>query len=504
MSKGGGKQTQTTTNEPWKAAQPYLTDLLARGQQLSNQPAQYFPGSTVVGATGAEGAAWDARNAYNSNVFGGGYLDYGSAAGALNNTMGGNTPTANMAGQLAPQATNLLSGGFGAPDTSGISGIQIPGASNAAANIGNYGFGTSLDASGRAPQFGVAGNLDARGAYQNMLSGQPDYQGVQGAIEAANAPLLRQFNEQILPGLNERATFNNNQTGGIKGLNRVLPELGERMSMNAQNITNQERIRALDAQERAANAVSQGGFQGYGLGLNTAQGERGLEQALAGMGLSADTTRGNMQLSDTAANQGSAQLGLQQQGMLQDVNSGYRQDLLGYGSLAGQLGSNATSQALQAAGLFPALNAEGRSPGDDAMSYAGYDRMLQEQLLGSQMDRFNYMRDQPYNNLGWYGSLLNGTVSPYGTSTQTGKQSSSFGLGDLAQAGLGLYMFSDRRLKSRVEQIGETPAGIPIYRYEIFGRDEIGVMADEVAEIIPAAVHRHWSGFDMVDYAQVR
>jgi hypothetical protein len=505
MSKGGGKQTQTTTNEPWKAAQPYITDLLARGKSLSQQPAQYFPGSTVVGATGAEGAAWDARNAYNSNVFGGGHLDYGSAAGALNGAMGGNTPLASMAGMLAPQATQLLSGGFAAPNTSGISGIQIPGGSNAAANIGNYGFGTSLDASGRAPQFGVAGNLDARGAYQNMLSGQPDYAGTQGAIEAANAPLLRQFNEEILPGLNTRATFNNNQTGGIKGLNRVLPELGERMSMNAQNITNQERIRALDAQERAAGAVSQGGFQGYGLGLSTAQGERGLEQALAGMGLSADTTRGNMQLSDTAANQSGASLGLQQQGMLQDVNSGYRQDLLGYGSLAGQLGGNSTAQALQAAGLFPALNAEGRSPGDDAMAYAGYDRGLQEQLLGSQVDRFNYLRDQPYNNLGWYGSLLNGTVSPYGTSSSTGRNEQSTKGGDVLQAAAAIaMMFSDRRLKSRIEQIGATLAGIPIYRYQIFGRDEIGVMADEVAEIIPTAVHRHWSGFDMVDYAQVR
>lgn len=503
MSKGGGKQTQTTTNEPWAAAKPYLLDLMSRGQQLANKPAQYFPGSTVVGATGAEGQAWDARNAYNRNVFGGGYLDYGSAAGALNNAMGGNTAVGNMAGQLAPQATDLLSQGFNAPNTSGISGIQIPGASNAAANIGNYGFGTSLDASGRAPQFGVAGNLDARGAYQNMLSGQPDYQGVQGAIEAANAPLLRQFNEQILPGLNERATFNNNQTGGIKGLNRVLPELGERMSMNAQNITNQERIRALDAQERAAGAVSQGGMQGYGLGLQTAAGERGLEQGLAGLGLSADQARGNMQLSDTAANQGSAQLGLQQQGMLQDVNSGYRQDLLGYGSLAGQLGGNATAQALQAAGLFPALNAEGRMPGDDSMAYANYDRALREQELGSNIDRFNYMRDQPFNNLGWYGSLLSGAASPYGTSTQTGRSSQSTGLGDIAQAGLGFLMFSDRRLKSAIKRIGTTEGGLPLYRYSIFGRTEIGVMADEVAKVIPEAVTRVM-GFDMVDYGMVR
>jgi hypothetical protein len=412
MSKGGGSsksQTQTTISEPWKQAQPYLTDIMSRGQALSGQQPSYYGGPLTVGQTGSETAAWDARNAYNSQVFGGPTLNYGSAAGALNQTMTGQTPLSGMAGQLAPQATQLLSGAFNAPNTSGIQGIQ----SNAAGNIGQYGFGTSLDAAGRAPAFGQAGGLDARGAYSKALEGTPDYAGVQGAIDSANAPILRQFEQEIMPSLNRNATFTNNSTGGIKGLNRVLPEIGERMALNAQNITNQERVRALDAQERAAGAVTQGGLQGYGLGLQTAQGERGLEQSLAGMGLSADTTRGQLQLSDTSAN-------LQREGMLQDSSDRYRADLLNYGSLAGQLGSQATGQQLQAAGLFPALNQVGRQPGDDALSYANYDRALQEDSLQANMDKFNYLRDQPYNNLGWYQSLIAGTASPYGTQSQTG------------------------------------------------------------------------------------
>lgn len=423
MSKGGGSsksQTQTTVSEPWKAAQPYLTDILGRGQTLSNQQPSYYGGPLTVGPTGAEGSAWGTRAAYNNNVFGGPTLNYGSAAGALNSTLTGDTSLGNMAGTLAPQATNLLASGFSAPNTSGIAGIQTPGASNAAGNVGNYGFGTSLDASGNAPTFGVAGGLDARGAYQQMLSGQPDYAGVQGAIDAANAPILRQFNEQILPSLNQQATFTNNSTGGTKALNRVLPQIGERMATNAQTITNQERLRALDSQAQAANAITQGGFQGYGLGLQTAQGERGLEQALAGMGLSADTTRGQLQLSDQAANLANSQFGLQQQGMIQDAGDRYRADLLNYGSLAGQLGAQSSGQSLQAAGLFPGLYQTGRSPGDDALAYANYDRALREDSLQADQDKFNYLRDQPYNNLGWYQSLISGTASPYGTATQTG------------------------------------------------------------------------------------
>jgi hypothetical protein len=412
MSKGGGSsksQTQTTVSEPWKQAQPYLTDVMSRGQGLSQQDPSYYGGPLTVGQTGAETGAWNARNTYNDEVFGGPALNYGSAATALNRTMGGQTQVGNMAGQIAPQAANLLTSGFQAPNTAGIQGIQ----SNAAGNIGQYGFGTTLDAAGNAPQFGLAGGLDARGAYAKALEGTPDYAGVQGAIDAANAPILRQFEQEIMPSLNRNATFSNNSTGGIKGLNRVLPEIGERMATNAQSITNQERVRALDAQERAAGAVTSGGFQGYGLGLQTAQGERGLEQSLAGMGLSTDTTRGQLQLSDTGAN-------LQREGMLQDSADRYRADLLNYGSLAGQLGSQATGQQLQAAGLFPALNQVGRQPGDDALAYANYDRAVREDSLSADQEKFNYLRDQPYNNLGWYGSLISGTASPYGTQSQTG------------------------------------------------------------------------------------
>lgn len=384
---------------------------MGRGQTLSQQQPSYYGGSTVVGPTAAEGAAWDARNANNSQVFGSNqYLNYGSAANALNGTLTGGGTVAGMAGTLAPQATDALTQGFKPPDTSGITGM---GQSNAAGGIGQYGFGTSLDPNGRAPTFGVAGGLDARGAYQSMLNGQPDYQGVQGAIDAANAPIMRQFNEQIMPGLNSQATFTNNSTGGIKALNRVLPEIGDRMAQNAQSITNQERVRALGAQQDAANAVSQGGMQGYGLGLQTAQGERGLEQNLAGLGLQTDTTRGQLAQNDFSGN-------LQQQGMAQDANDRYRGDLLNYGSLAGQLGSQAQGQQLQAAGLFPSLYQTGRTPGDDALQYANYDRATQEDALGADVDKFNYLRDQPYNNLGWYGNLISGAGSQYGQTTQTG------------------------------------------------------------------------------------
>jgi hypothetical protein len=62
---------------------------------------------------------------------------------------------------------------------------------------------------------------------------------------------------------------------------------------------------------------------------------------------------------------------------------------------------------------------------------------------------------------------------------------------------------SDRRLKSNIRRIGTHRLGIGIYEYDIFGTHQIGVMADEVRDVLPSAVFIHPSGYAMVDYAQL-
>jgi len=64
-------------------------------------------------------------------------------------------------------------------------------------------------------------------------------------------------------------------------------------------------------------------------------------------------------------------------------------------------------------------------------------------------------------------------------------------------------MFSDRRLKSNIVQIGVHPIGVGIYEYDIFGGRQIGVMAQELAQVMPEAVHMHPSGYLMVDYGRL-
>lgn len=370
MSGGSGSGRTTQVSEPWGGAQPYLLDQFQRAQQVSNQQPSYFNGPLTVGALPSEQAAFNQQNSYNQSVFGGQpNLNYGAVTGSVGDTLTGQTGLGSMAGTLAPNATNLLTSGFNGPS-------QVSGGFNAA----DY-----------APQFGKAGGLDATGAYQSALSGTPDYSAVDANANAANQKIVQQFNEQVMPSLNERATFTNNMTGGIKSLNSVLPKMGEQMQSNILNAREGERQRALQAQQQAAAQVSQGGMQGFGLGLDQAN-------------LNFNQASTNANLSDR-----------------------YRADLLNYGSLAGQLSGQAGSQALTAAGLSPSIYDLGNQQNTANFQQAAWQRGLAEDQLAAEQDRFNYLRDQPMNNLSWYGSMLNGIGGLGGTQmTQTpGKSGSS-------------------------------------------------------------------------------
>ena len=69
--------------------------------------------------------------------------------------------------------------------------------------------------------------------------------------------------------------------------------------------------------------------------------------------------------------------------------------------------------------------------------------------------------------------------------------------------GAGLIALSDRRLKSNIKRIGTHKLGIGIYEYDIMGKHDIGVMAQELLQVMPDAVHQHPSGYLMVDYGRL-
>jgi hypothetical protein len=340
---GGGKKTTTVNNDPWKPSQQYILEGLEGARGAYRNPPQYFPGQTFVGPTAPEMAAWGGRLGYMDQVFGGSQAPrFGDATGALSGALTGSTSLGSLAGGLAPFAGQQLMGGWNS-------------------------------------QFGQAGGLDARQAINRMLSGQPDYQGLQGAIDAANAPILRQFQQDILPGLSQRASFLNNPTGGIKTLNRVLPELGERMAQNAQLAYQAERNRALADQAAAASLVSSGGLN-------------------------------------------------------------QNQSLLGLGGLAGTLGAGATADQMRALALFPTIAQTGEAPGMLNQQFAQWGRGFQEQQLQDQLNRFNYYQNLPWQQAAQYMGTIMGSGGLGGTQTQRAPEGSrALGVagGALAGAQLG-------------------------------------------------------------------
>jgi len=87
---------------------------------------------------------------------------------------------------------------------------------------------------------------------------------------------------------------------------------------------------------------------------------------------------------------------------------------------------------------------------------------------------------------------LGGLFSLGGAALQGAGQAGSFGA-----------LFSDRRLKSNIVRLGTHPIGVGIYEYDIFGGRQIGVMAQELMEVMPEAVIQHPSGYLMVDYGRL-
>lgn len=77
--------------------------------------------------------------------------------------------------------------------------------------------------------------------------------------------------------------------------------------------------------------------------------------------------------------------------------------------------------------------------------------------------------------------------------------------GTLGGAALGNknFTFSDRRLKTDIKKIGETDEKLPIYsyRYKMGGPFQIGLMAQDVERVKPAAV-KTIDGYKAVDYAR--
>jgi len=106
-----------------------------------------------------------------------------------------------------------------------------------------------------------------------------------------------------------------------------------------------------------------------------------------------------------------------------------------------------------------------------------------------------------------YGNQLNAW-----SAQQQANATSSAGIGSLVGTGIGAYAaLSDINTKQNIKRIGTLDNGVPVYAFEYkqeykdaWGHGmRIGVMAQEIENIIPDAVSLHEDGYKVVDYEKV-
>lgn len=173
------------------------------------------------------------------------------------------------------------------------------------------------------------------------------------------------------------------------------------------------------------------------------------------------------------------------------------------------------ARMLQAAGLAPQTAATDYADINAlGMAGEGTDAYKQAQI-NEEIARYNYGNTAQQDYINRYLASLNagypgGTTTGVGTATGTQPGGSTMG-SIFGGAGLALQalpalvsLFSDERLKEDIEPVGSLNDGQTVYRYRYKGdpTPHIGLMAQEVAQTHPEAVHVDpGSGFLKVNYA---
>jgi len=457
---GNTNTIQSTT--PWAGQQPYLSAIYQQaGANNANDVPQYYPGDTYAGLNSTQ-------TGLMNNI-----INYGSG--------GGNTglisANSNLTSALSPEYTGLSEGEYNAaaPSIAGLgsgeaTGLTSPAFGTAQGTIGNLASGSVANATNPAFQ-------QSQGYLSTMLSGaeldpftSPGFQNV------VNGTLAN-----VIPAVS--ASFIN---GGRADSGLATAAETSAATNAIGQLANQNYVQEQGLQQQAANQAA----SNEALGLNTTLGATG--QAAANQATGYNTTLG-------AAGLASNNL-LTQQG----------------NQLKGDLTAPMVDQA-QTGDLTTALNA------------AGMGQTNAQNQLNANVAAYNYGQMLPWNQLGLFESAITGTGSP-GSSTETtqpyfsntGANLLSAGLGTAGlasaagQAGLfsastyapimaalgGLFS-SDRRLKTDIEEIGETTSGFPLYLFRYKNESplarHLGVMAQDVEKVRPEAVIETPLG-KMVDY----
>lgn len=431
------------------------------GKESSPPPAPDYRGAAEATAQGNLANSQQATQANRANQ----YTPYGSLTWSQANP---SDPASQWSQQvnLSPTGQSLL-------DASNQSQLGIAGLLGGATNQVGGTMGQPFNYSGPGVQTSVNQFGTQRGVDQPTL--QTSFGGYPG-----------------IPQVNEQVRKDAEQAAYGRATSRLDPQWGDRQTDMETQLRNQGLVPGGEAYDKAARNMTFARNDAYDQARNAAV-QQGLQaqQSQFGMGLAANQAGygqalGQAQFGNQAAGQQFG-MGLQNAGLYNQSG----QQMFGQGLAAGQFGNQAGGTALdrQLALYNLPLN------------------QLSALRSGSQVTNpqfGNYAQMQAVPGANYLGAAQSQGTWDQGLYNQQVGQNNEFtkGLFSLGTAAAPL-MFSDRRLKSSIERIGTHPLGIGVYEYDIFGRREVGVMADEVLAVRPEAVTTHHSGFLQVDYGRL-
>ena len=190
-------------------------------------------------------------------------------------------------------------------------------------------------------------------------------------------------------------------------------------------------------------------------------------------------------------------LGQAQQQTLAQLAAGSRQQALGEQAQLGQMASGLLQGAMGISGLEQALMQQGLSAEQARSAAALGAGQLAVQPYATAADM---QQRQQESNAGFFGSLAGGIGAAGGFGSFLGGAGAS-----TAAANAALLPLSDVRLKENINHVDTLPNGIKLYTWDWIDESitdpTFGVLAQEVAEVVPDAIHTHPSGYLMVDYS---
>lgn len=181
-------------------------------------------------------------------------------------------------------------------------------------------------------------------------------------------------------------------------------------------------------------------------------------------------------------------------------NQGYGQAM----QLAGQQAQNYGAMGQQLAGL--GVGAQGSVlQGAQAQMVAGAQQQATDQArLSAMYDQWMQAQSYPYQIAQFFANIAQGLGSSAGGTSTTSVPGPSWGSQALGAVGtLGsIASMSDARAKENIKPVGELYDGQKLYRYNYKGDPEtrVGLIAQEVENKNPHAVHDMGGGLKGVDY----